>query len=128
MIDYQNYHWCYFDYKDGWVGVRIEPEDRMRVNAIKSVIPERERIYLRDKRTWIFLAKWTPHVLEIVRRHCAGFKVILQIEHAPLLQSLLLGAAQLTLPDDTAQQTTATESAPRGVVFGTPERLGTSGK
>lgn len=121
MID--QYHWVYFDYKRGWVGVRIEPEDRDRSDAIKRTIPEEDRMYLRDRRTWIFRPKYAPQIIEIIRNHCAGFQVILQTENFDLLRLVLLGSAVLT-ETNPISRTEYAETAPIGKSFGTPERLG----
>lgn len=83
-----------WDYKDGWVGVRVEPKDERRAKAMNEAIPAADRIYLRPKRLWAFRPEHTGKVLEILAHFCPGFPVYLEPEHQELLTVLLKGASQ----------------------------------
>lgn len=125
MVTTDAYHWVFFDYKRGWLGVRIEPEDRERVDAIKSLIPEEDRMYLRDQRKWIFRPKYAPQMIEIIRAYCEDFQIILETQHWELIQSLLLGSTKLT-ESETITRSEYVVTPPIGKILGSSENL--SGK
>lgn len=85
--------WIQFDYKDGWVGLRVEPEDQERADAIKDLIPSEERMYLKDKRKWVFKPQWCAGIVQLLEIYCPNFPVILEEKNEDLLRTLLVGPA-----------------------------------
>ncbi len=106
------HHWAYFDYKDGWVGLRVEPEDQDRADAIKAAIPSAERKYLANLRRWVFKPKWCAAVVAILQEHCPDVPVILEEKNSEVLQTLLVG------PKRYLQGNLSVTNPPQGRLFG----------
>jgi hypothetical protein len=112
------HHWAYFDYKDGWVGLRVEPEDQDRANAIKAAIPAAERKYLAHLRRWVFKPKWCAAVVQILQEHCPEVPVILEEKNSEILQTLLVG------PRRYLQGNLSVTNPPEGRLFGPISSIG----
>lgn len=112
------HHWAYFDYKDGWVGLRVEPEDQDRANAIKAAIPAAERKYLANLRRWVFKPKWCAAVVQILQEHCPDVPVILEEKNSEVLQTLLVG------PRRYLQGNLSVANPPQGRLFGPISSIG----
>lgn len=108
------HRWIYLAYAKGRIEMRIEPNDPERVEALKAVIPDEDRFYMRDRRSWVFNPRWTAEVVTILRAYCAGFQIVLEEQNADLLVTLLEGPGALMQP---------TIAAPRGRLFGNVEQL-----
>ena len=114
----REHRWIYFDYQGGWVGVRIEPENQVRADAMKTLIPKEERWYKSEERKWLFRPRWCAEVVHLLREYCPEYPVIFEEENSELLASLLLGPRyyfkQVALPMVPAIPT----EPPVGKVFG----------
>jgi hypothetical protein len=106
------HHWAYFDYKDGWVGMRVEPEDQDRADAIKACIPSEERKYISGRRMWVFKPKWCRQIVQILQSTCPDVPVILEEKNAEILHTLLVG------PRRYLQGSLSTANPPQGKLFG----------
>lgn len=83
--------WIFADYIDGWLGVRIEPENQRRANAIKSLIPREERMYIAARRTWVVKPKYGPTLAGILAQFCPGFTLMVPPGQSDMIRSLLYG-------------------------------------
>ena len=93
-----SHQFVYLNYTKGRVGVRIEPNNPERVEAIKAAIPEEDRFYRREAREWCVAPQWLPEILGIVDRFCAGYPIILEEQNADMLITLIEGPQAFTQP------------------------------
>jgi hypothetical protein len=88
------------DYKDGKLGVRFEPKNRDIADAIMAYVPPELRMYISDKRRWIFDPRVGPFIVQLVSDMLPEVHVQIEERHKDLILSLLFGPD--TLPGRTA--------------------------
>jgi hypothetical protein len=86
--------YIYLDYVGGWIGIRMEPKDLARADALAQLVPANDRKYLHPKRLWIFRPRHLRTVVRVLNVYCPGFPVLVQPEHAELLTVALQVATE----------------------------------
>lgn len=93
----ETYTWVYFDYLDGKLGMRVEPKNPLLAEAIKGLIPKEERLYISNRRTWVFPPVYAKAVMKALEHFCADYPLMVEAENQGVIMQLLLGPANVPI-------------------------------
>jgi hypothetical protein len=83
------------DYKEGRLGVRFEPKNKDIIDAFVTHVPPDMRIYISDKRRWIFDPVIGPFIAQVIQDFLPNTPVHIEERHKDLILSLLFGPETL---------------------------------
>jgi hypothetical protein len=107
------HQWIMIDLKGNWLGLRVEPEDKVRSEAFKDAISKEDRWYNRQERKWMFRTQYGALLFELMKSLCPDHVLILEEGNAQIIRSILVGPSLFALQKDQKDQ-----KLPQGYIVG----------